>query len=190
MRQFGMRIIWSWRQSRPCRLIRNVYLSLKEFQLRALPIIRLNRNNVLWPTYREGQTTIKHLIFLLSWNNLPSLWWSKAPYIILGSEHTSYLISLFCPWLSHVCGVLMLPYVNTFSYFSLINLSCIDLIIKSTERTLTRWGLQDISKISKREMYQRGNRCSAVDRRKELQSHATGARRTWGSLSQGLRCRK
>lgn len=45
---FGMWIIWSQRQSRPCGPKRNFHLSLKEFKLGALSVLRIiTRKNVL-----------------------------------------------------------------------------------------------------------------------------------------------
>lgn len=57
MCHFGMWIILSWKQSRPCRT-RNLYLSLKEFKLGDLPIIRvITRNRFLWPVYKVWETS-------------------------------------------------------------------------------------------------------------------------------------
>lgn len=55
---FGMRIIWSQRQLKPCRLNRNFNLFLKEFKLGALPIIGvIIRNKILRPMCRAGQAS-------------------------------------------------------------------------------------------------------------------------------------
>lgn len=50
-------IIFVWKKPRPWGLIRNVFLSIKEFKLGALPIVRvITGNNFLWPVCRAGQS--------------------------------------------------------------------------------------------------------------------------------------
>lgn len=43
---FGMWVIFSWRQGRPCKFTRNFYFSLKEFRFGAFPIVRVNTRNI------------------------------------------------------------------------------------------------------------------------------------------------
>ena len=43
----GTRIIWSWRQSRPCGLRRTTSMSFTEFKLGALPVIIVITRNLL-----------------------------------------------------------------------------------------------------------------------------------------------
>lgn len=55
---FGMWIIFSWRQLRPCELQRDMNLSLKEIKCGTLPIIKVStRNNFVWPVSKAGQTS-------------------------------------------------------------------------------------------------------------------------------------
>lgn len=85
---FGMWIILSWRQSRSCRLMRNFYLSLKEFKLGALPIMIITRNDFLW----QGKLLITQHLF-----HLPSFLLSEVPRWSLAQNviYTSYSFSVF-----------------------------------------------------------------------------------------------
>ena len=119
---FGMWIILSWRQLRLCAVKINFYLSLKQFKLWALPIIRVViRNNFLWLIYVAGQTSnswtsallIIPLIIVLSSEAPSTLSHSLAQNVILNSFYLSVSEPL-------VCGIPMCMYVIKFGYFLLL----------------------------------------------------------------------
>ena len=96
MCHFGMWTILSWRQLRPCGLKWNIYLSVKEFKLRALPIIRvITKNNLSRPIYSEGHASNYWTSALLIVQQMTSLPVSpRVPVLVLSSECHTYSSSL------------------------------------------------------------------------------------------------
>lgn len=92
---FGMWITFSWRHLRPCRLIRNFYLFLKEFRLGALPIVNSYQKELFMThlQYRARQNSnyrtsdrLYHPV-----NDFVHLN-PRAPYLILSSGRPVHLI--------------------------------------------------------------------------------------------------
>lgn len=161
MCHFGIWITLNWRQLGSCGLLRNFYVSLTEFKLGALTIIRvITRDNFLWPSYMAGQTynywTTAPLI-ILQWPSTPLK--PQGSYPILRSECHIYLVFSLCPlnllcmWgllLSHVHRILIHTYVIKFGHFSLVNMSHFYLIIRPAEITLRAEGSFFLPRTGKR----------------------------------------
>lgn len=100
MCHFSTWIILSWRPSRPYGLMRNFYLSLKEYKLRVLLIIRvITRGNILWLICRAGQTSNywTYTLIVLLMTFLPS---EASLCLTLSSSHFNVLsLNLSYIWL-------------------------------------------------------------------------------------------
>lgn len=79
--------------------------SLEKFKLEALHIIRIiTRNNILWSIWQGKLLVTEFISTLLPLDDLPPFWSPNAECHIASFVHI-YLISSFCLWTTHVCGV-------------------------------------------------------------------------------------
>ena len=127
-------------------LMRNVYLSLKESKLGALPIIGvITKDNFLWPIYRPQQTSnywTSALLIILQWpSSLLKPEGTFTSFLAQDARCTTFSLSvselhmyvesltLSCMWGSHmhVC--------NYIGLFSLVNLSNVIWLLDKPEES-------------------------------------------------------
>ena len=127
------RLFWAKGNQRPCGLIRNFYLSLKESKLGTWPVIRvITRNNFSDLAKWQGKLPIIEHLFLSSCNDLPPFEAAgclPSP-LAQSAMHTSFpflslnLSRMWLLWLSRVCVIPKNMYVIKFHYFLFLYLSC------------------------------------------------------------------